>query len=118
MARPQTKARLIGFLSANTDRVVTISELCNEFPDLTISQIRVGINNIRNAKPEGTGGLDPRKSLQVVARGNAWKWNPVQAQANATLPGVPTCFETMGKTQRGDLILRADDGTLWKAEAL
>jgi hypothetical protein len=115
----QIKARLLAYLDKRIGQVVTLDDLQREFTDLDANKIRYGINNLRNSPVEESGGFDMKTSLQTVARGNAWTWRPVQA-ANATPPaGVPKrCFEEIGPTKSGELLIQADDGTIWKAVEL
>lgn len=119
MARQQIKARLLAYFSNRTGLVVNLDEIVREFGDMTPSQVRVGINNLRNSSPETSGGFDMKSSLRVVAHGNAWCWQPVQA-ANATPPAKSKrCFEEIGgPIKDGSILLQADDGTLWKAVEL
>jgi hypothetical protein len=119
MGRPQTKARLLAFFDKRIGQVVTLDELQREFPDLTSDQLRVGVGNLRNSPSNESGGFDMKTSLQVVARGNAWTWRPVQA-LTATSPqeSQKRCFEEVGQTRDGSMIIQADDGTLWKAVEL
>lgn len=119
MARNQIKARLISYFDQRVGQVITLNDLAREFVDLSADQIRTGINNARNSPANESGGLDMRSSIMVVARGNAWCWRPV----NATLPGeTPSpskrCFEEIGPTKDGSILVQADDGTIWKAVEL
>jgi hypothetical protein len=120
MARNQLKARLIGYFDQRIGQIVTLDDLAREFDHFNSAQIRVGVNNLRNSPANESGGLDMKSSLQVVARGNAWCWRPV----NATLPGANSslpskrCFEEIGPTKSGELLLQADDGSIWKAVEL
>lgn len=119
MTRPQTKVRLLSYFDKRLGEVVTLDQLVREFTDLNADQIRVGVNNLRNSKPEESGGFDMKESLKVMARGNAWCWRPVQTP-HATLPAKTTkrCFEEVGATKDGSLLIQADDGTIWKAVEL
>jgi len=119
MARSQIKARLLGHFSKRIGQVVTLDDLVHEFADLTADQIRVGVNNVRNSPANESGGLDMKASLKIMARGNAWCWRPV----NATLPSEnssPTkrCFEEIGPTKDGSLLIQCEDGSIWKAVEL
>lgn len=117
MARSQIKARLISYFDKRIGQIVTLDDLAREFTDVTSSQLRVGVGNLRNSPSNESGGLDMRTSLQVVARGNAWCWRPVNAtspSANSSLPSK-RCFEEIGPTKDGSLLLQCEDGSIWKA---
>lgn len=117
MARSQIKARLIGYFDKRIGQIVTLDDLTREFTDVTPSQLRVGVGNLRNSPSNESGGLDMKASLQVIARGNAWCWRPVNAtlpSANSPLP-TKRCFEEVGPTKSGELLLQCEDGSIWKA---
>lgn len=121
MVRSQIKARLLGYFNSRVGQVVTLTDLTHEFADLSADQLRIAVNNARNSPSDESGGIDMKASLRVVARGNAWCWRPVNATPPVeTSAPTPTkrCFEEIGPTKDGSLLIQCEDGSIWKAVEL
>lgn len=114
------KASLLAALEKHAGKIVYLADLARE-TKLTPNQVQSNLSNLRN-DPTDTG-FDMKQSLKVVTRGQAWLWQPVAAD-NATPSGGVTVaprdrhFEEMGATASGDIIVRCEDGTIWKVVPL
>lgn len=87
-----------------------------EATGLTEQQVRVGMSNLR-----GADKLGAREALETVISGQVWRWHPNKAQAELAEAKAPTTkrvFGEVGTTREGDLILQADDSSLWRATEL
>lgn len=86
---------------------------------LTPDQVRIGMANMR-----ASNYLGAREALEIVVAGQTWVWHPNKARTEATEAPAPEAaptkrlFAEIGTTREGDLILQADDGTLWRATEL
>lgn len=112
------KAALLNYFERHVGQIVSLNDIVQDI-GLGSSQAQANVNNLRNDPSDS--GLDMKQSLKVVTRGQQWLWRPVQA-CNATPPQgeQPTnrCFEEMGKTSSGEVIVRCEDGTIWKVVPL
>lgn len=110
------KSDLLSYLQANTGKVVRLEELVKAL-NLTPRQVQSNLSNLR-ADTTNTA-YDMRLSVRVVAHGQQWLFEPVMREtAPATPPVGKLCFESVGSTKDGSLIIQCEDGTLWKAVAL
>lgn len=110
------RASLLTYFEKHVGQIVSLKDLVDA-TGLTPAQVQ---NNLRNLHNDPSDlGLDMKQSLKVVTRGQQWLWRPVMA-TNATPPGeaTPRCFEEIGKTISGDVLVRCEDGTIWKVVAL
>lgn len=112
------KATLLAYFEKHVGQIVSLKDLVDA-TGLTAVQVQANVNNVRNDPSDS--GLGMKQSLKVVTRGQQWLWRPVQAR-NAT-PSVvenpsPRCFEEMGKTSAGEIVVRCEDGTMWKVVPL
>jgi hypothetical protein len=75
--------------------------------------IQNGVNNLKR-RPEW-GEL-----IEVVIRGQAWKYNGPAGEVKAGTGNgeAKLCFEELGRTREGDLIIQSDDGRLFRATEL
>lgn len=110
------KSDLLSYLQANTGKVVHLDEMVKALK-LTPRQVQSNLGNLR-ADTIGTA-YDLRLSIRVVVHGQQWLFEPVMLPtAPATSPQGKLCFESVGSTKDGSLIIQCEDGTLWKAVSL
>lgn len=89
-----------------------------EATGLTEHQVRTNLANLRSGNKLGA-----HEALETVVAGQVWRWHPNKTTGTLTPEAAPTApskrvFGEIGKTREGDLILQADDGSLWRAVEL
>lgn len=109
------RSSVIDYLFSREGSLVTLKDLTTH-TGRSEKQIQQSISSIRNGAPETSGGLDMKRSVQVVTAGQQWIYRPIAAR-DATPPtkNQNRSFREVGPTSDGELILQCEDGTLWKA---
>lgn len=112
------RASLLTYFEKHVGQIVSLKDLVDA-TGLTPAQVQGNLRNLHNDPSDL--GLDMKQSLKVVTRGQQWLWRPVMA-TNATppeeKPSTPRCFEEIGHTTSGDVLVRCEDGSIWKVVAL
>lgn len=111
MARERygVQATLMQFFEERPGKTVyleTLARTLGEDP----TAVQTGVRNLR--RREGW-----EKALEVVVRGKAWRYTPTEETAEQD-SGTGRCFEQIGTTRDGDLILQSDDGGIFRATEL
>ncbi len=112
-------AALLAYLQNNSGRTINMAELERGFPDFAPASMRAAIRGLVTRVEESQTG-----TIRVVIQGQAWQYNQTPTlhtlEANpepADLP-LPSEFERIGIQTDGALVLRDENGMLWKAVLL
>lgn len=106
---------IIAYFDRHVGQIVNIDDIVNEL-GLELRQAQGNIANIRNSD---NGPLDWKASIQVVTHGRQYLYRPVpKADPATSLVRTKRCFEEIGPTKDGSVLIQADDGTIWKAVEL
>lgn len=112
-------AALLAYLQANEGRVINLTELEDRYPDFAPASMRAALRGlVIRVEESGTG------KLTAVIAGQSWHYSRAGQAASAPekpatdeLP-LPSVFERMGTQTDGALVLRDENGILWKAVML
>ena len=115
---------VVKVFATRPNEIVSINEL-SEAIGCSTKQVQQTIGNLRRTNPTVA------RSLEVIARGNAWRWVGDPATLPAQARDVTTSkratsrrgatrnngrvFEQVGETREGHAILQCEDGRIYRA---
>lgn len=112
-------ADVMKYFRDHPDTIVYLSDLESEL-DAEQGPLRNAVNNARNAH------ADFNKQLEIVVRGDAWRYKPakkptVKKQESTRVDDADDnsqMFETIGHLKDGSVLIKRDDGKIFRAVEL
>lgn len=104
------QAKIMRYMEQRPGVNVYLDEMRHEF-GVPEALVQTAVRNIRQRDYW-------REAVEVVVRGRVWMYRPNRKPVEDERKDTPLCFEEVGQTRDGDLILQCEDGRIFRAREL